>query len=333
MKTKSSLLVFATGRRKNGDMTEMLDAREEHFRIQGPSGRTLFLRYLPSTASHTAKRAVLYVHGATFPSALSIAYRFDGASWRDALCDAGFDVWALDFVGFGESDRYAEMGESADAHPPLCTAADASQQLLAAVRFILAHAGGEKLSLIAHSWGTMAAGLFAATHPLLVDRIVFFGPIARRAPTRTGPAPRLPAWRIVTVDDQWNRFIEDVPPGAEPVLSRRHFDGWAQDYLASDPMSHSRTPAGVKVPCGPVSEIAAAWNGRLAYDPGAVRAPVAIIRGEWDSLLPDEDARWLFDALAQNPTKRDVKISKATHLMHLETMRLALWRESICFLE
>ena len=51
-----------------------------------------------------------------------------------------------------------------------------------------------------------------------------------------------------------------------------------------------------------------------------------------DGLLPDEDARWLFDAFTGAPIKRDIKISRATHLMHLEAMRLALWRESIGFL-
>jgi pimeloyl-ACP methyl ester carboxylesterase len=64
-----------------------------------------------------------------------------------------------------------------------------------------------------------------------------------------------------------------------------------------------------------------------------VRAPVAIVRGEWDGLIPDEDARWLFDAFAASPLKRDIKISRATHLMHLEAMRFALYRESIAFLQ
>jgi hypothetical protein len=31
--------------------------------------------------------------------------------------------------------------------------------------------------------------------------------------------------------------------------------------------------------------------------------------------------------------KRDIKIGRGTHLMHLETMRLALWGESINFLD
>ena len=74
-------------------------------------GLSLFLRYLPP-ADTSATRIVLYVHGATFPSALSIAHRFDGRSWRDALCEAGFHVWGLDFLGFGESDRYPQMSEA-----------------------------------------------------------------------------------------------------------------------------------------------------------------------------------------------------------------------------
>jgi esterase/lipase len=63
-----------------------------------------------------------------------------------------------------------------------------------------------------------------------------------------------------------------------------------------------------------------------------VRSPVAIIRGEWDGLIPNDDADWLFNAFTQSAVKRDIKIKRGTHLMHLEMMRLALWQESIAFL-
>jgi pimeloyl-ACP methyl ester carboxylesterase len=315
----------------NYSIATKLDPREEHFRIPGPrEGLSLFLRFLPAAAR--SRGVVLYVHGATFPCALSVAYRFDGKSWRDALNDAGFDVWGLDFHGFGHSDRYPEMKRPAIENSPLCVAEDAARQVEAAVRFIQAQQHLEKLSLIAHSWGSMPACLFAGNHPAQVDRIVLFGPIGRRGPRRYEAPPAFPAWRIVTVEDQWNRFIEDVPAGEPPVLSRRHFEEWSEAYLASDPESRSRNPAGVKTPLGPFSEIIKAWHGQLGYDPGKVRVPVAIIRGEWDGLMPDEDARWLFNAFTQAPLKRDIKISRATHLMHLESMRLALWRESINFL-
>jgi pimeloyl-ACP methyl ester carboxylesterase len=311
-----------------------LDLREEHFSIPGPrAGLSLFLRRLATEAKPIDKRrAVLYVHGATFPSALSVAHRFSGSSWRDALCAAGFDVWAFDFYGFGNSDRYPEMQVDADANPPLCAAEDAAKQLEAVVRFVLAHERLDTLSLISHSWGSMPAGRFAATHPPMLDRWVLFAPIARRRARRYEAPAHFPAWRLVSKEDQWARFIEDVPPHEPPVLSRNEFDQWADAYLESDPESRTRNPPSVKTPLGPFSEIIGAWHGSLPYDPSLVQAPVAIIRGEWDGLVPDEDARWLFDAFSGSPNRRDIKISRATHLMHLETMRAALWRESIGFL-
>lgn len=309
----------------------LLDGREQHFRIASPvSGLNLFLRYLPPDAESAGNRkTVLYVHGGTFPSALSIAHRFDGRSWRDELCAAGFHVWGLDFHGFGSSDPYPEMAEPAEAHPPLGRAEIASLQVESAIRFIREHSGAARVSIIAHSWGTIAAGRFAGSCPELVDRLVFFGPIARR-PRSAEPA-RFPAWRLVSVNDQWTRFTAEVPPNAAPVLSRRHFDQWGDAYLDSDPESRTRSPASVKTPSGPWQDIADAAAGDLAYDPGLIRAPVAIIRGEWDSLATDADARWLFDAL-NSPVKRDVKIGRATHLMHLEEGRHALYREAEAFL-
>jgi pimeloyl-ACP methyl ester carboxylesterase len=311
-----------------------LDPNEQHFRIPGPRDElSLFLRYLAGTAEHDRPRpSVLYIHGATFPSALSIGHRFDGRSWRDALIEAGFDVWGLDFYGFGHSDRYPEMSQPAKDRPPLCVAEDAAAQIGAAVRFILGHQNIARLSLVSHSWGSMPLARFACTHPALVDRLVMFGPIAQRGPRRYETAPTFPAWRIVTPEDQWNRFIEDAPPHEPPVLSRAHFEEWSERYLDSDPESRSRDPAGVKTPLGPFSEIMQAWHGKLPYDPAQVRSPVAIIRGEWDGLMLDDDARWLFDAFSNSPEKRDIKISRGTHLMHLETMRHALWRETINFL-
>jgi pimeloyl-ACP methyl ester carboxylesterase len=310
-----------------------LDPSEEHFRVPGPhDGLSLFLRYLPPRQDVAPDgRTVLYVHGGTFSSELSIAHRFDGHAWRDALCAAGFHVWGLDFHGFGFSDAYPEMSEPADAHPPLGRAADCARQLEAAVRFICEHQGVPRVSIVAHSWGTIVSGAFAGHCPEFVDRLVFFGPIARREPR--GERQRLPGWRLISLKDQWDRFVADVPKGEAPVLSRRHFDEWGEQYLDSDPDSRARAPAAVKVPSGAFQDISDAWAGELAYDPARVRAPVAIIRGEWDGMCPDADARWLFDALSGAPQRRDIKIARATHLMHLEESRFALYRETECFLK
>ncbi|HET6240179.1 MAG TPA: alpha/beta hydrolase [Acetobacteraceae bacterium] len=311
-----------------------LDPREEHVRIASPAtGLSLFLRHLPPATADAdaANRVVLYVHGGTFPSALSVAYRFDGLSWRDSLCAAGFHVWALDFHGFGNlSDAYPEMAAPAEAGPPLSRAEVASRQLEQAVRFICERHGIPRLSLIAHSWGCIVAGRFAGRCPRLVERMVWFGPIARRS--AQGQHVDLPAWRLISLRDQWDRFTADVPAGELPVLSRQHFAAWGEAYLDCDPASRTRSPPAVKVPCGAFQDIYDAWAGELAFEPGLVRAPVAIIRGEWDGMCTDSDARGLFDGLSAVAARRDIKIGRATHLMHLETGRFALYREAETFL-
>jgi pimeloyl-ACP methyl ester carboxylesterase len=142
-------------------------------------------------------------------------------------------------------------------------------------------------------------------------------------------APRLPAWRLITLQDQWDRFTVDVPPGEAPVLSRRHFDEWGEAYLDSDPESRWRDPPAVRTPSGAFQDIFDAWAGSFPYDPSLIRAPVAVIRGAWDGMCTDADAAWLLDAL---PRARDVKIPRATHLMHLEENRYALYQEAEAFL-
>jgi pimeloyl-ACP methyl ester carboxylesterase len=309
-----------------------LDPMEEHVFISSSiDGLKLFLRYLPArVASPSKSKVVLYIHGGTFPSALSIAHRFGGRSWRDELVDAGFHVWGLDFQGFGASDPYPEMSQPAEDKPALGQAKSASDQLEQTVRFISEHHRVPKISIIAHSWGTIATGLFAERCPELIERLVFFAPIAWRQ--RQAEPQMYPAWQLVSLQKQWDRFTQDVPSGEAAVLNRRDFNEWGQLYLDTDAESQTRSPASVKIPSGPWQDIASAGAGLLAYDPANIRVPVGIIRGEWDKTSTDADACWLFDALKNSPVRRNVRISRATHLMHLEEGRFALYREAETFL-
>jgi pimeloyl-ACP methyl ester carboxylesterase len=278
------------------------------------------------------RRPVLYIHGATFPSANSMMFRFDGVSWADELNKAGRSIWALDFAGFGGSEYYPQMAQpTSPVGEPLGRAPEAAAQIERAVRAIMADTGAGSVSIIAHSWGTIAAGLFATQHPELVDRIVFFGPVTRREVMKG--VPPLGPWRFLTTEEQRNRFVEDVPAGEPAVLLDRHFANWSALYLKSDPSSGVRTPPSVRTPNGPVADIMAAWSGSLSYDPTLIKSPVAIVRGEWDSLCKDTDAAWLLAALTSAPQKTDTKIAKATHLMHLEERRGELYQAAINFLQ
>lgn len=271
---------------------------------------------------------VLFVHGTTFPSELASCYRFDGTSWADALAAAGFDVWALDFAGYGRSERYPAMAQAPDGVAPLGRAPVAAAQIARAVDHVCRQTGRDRLSIVAHSWGTLAAGRYAATHPERIDKLVLFGPITRREIVTE--APSFPAYRDVTLQEQHSRFVDDVPDDQPPVLE--DFDRWAARYLASDPESERREPPAVRIPGGPLADVAGSWAGYFPYDPGAIRASVLIVRGEWDSLCGDSDASWLAARLSAAAGVSDVVIERATHLMHLERGRHELHATTAEFL-
>ncbi|MCK1323593.1 alpha/beta fold hydrolase [Bradyrhizobium sp. 156] len=274
---------------------------------------------------------VLYIHGASFPSALSMMFPFQGKSWADSLNEAGFDVFALDFAGYGGSERYPEMEAGQQSGAPLGRAPAAAEQIERAVRFISRATGASKVDIIAHSWGTIPAGLFSGKHPELVRRLVLFGPIAQRSGPPASDPPK--AWQLVTIAEQHARFVRTVPPGEPGVLEEADFPAWAKMYLDSDAQSSSRMPPAVMVPYGPQADVEAAWSGSFPYDVGTVRAPTLIIRGEWDRTSPDEDVEWLKVHLRNVPRVEIVKVPRATHLMHLESGRKQLYAEVEKFLK
>ena len=152
----------------------------------------------------------------------------DGVSWRDVLNDVGFDVRALDFSGFGHSDRYAEMEQPAELHAPLCNARDASGQVEAAVRFILEQQGVRTVAGFAFM-GIHAGGTFCLRAS--VDDRSMGALRTHRASSSEALklAPSGPAWRAIASEDQWKRFIEDMPVGEPPVISRNHSTSWLSD--------------------------------------------------------------------------------------------------------
>jgi len=295
--------------------------KQQVFILQG-GGPGLLVR-----RQRSAGLPVLYVHGATFPSALSAAYRFNGGSWMDDWNARGFDAWAFDFAGYGGSDRYDDAAQS-DAIPG--RAPEAATQIARVAAYILSTTGHSSLAIVAHSWGTIPAALFAAQNQHAVNTLCLFGPVLRRE--GKAQAAALEKYRLVTIEQQLARFIEDVPPDHPPVLIEPQLEMWGPAYIASESGASLRLPAAVKIPNGPAADIGDAWSGDLPYDPRNLHCPVLCVRGEWDSVTSYDDAAWLLSQL-RHPASRDVKISEGTHLMHLEHSREDLFAAVGAFLK
>lgn len=289
---------------------------------------------------HKGGKAVLYIHGATFPSALSVGYKFaDGKAWEDSLHQAGFDVWALDFEGFGGSPLPAAFNGAANASSIPLRSADAVQQIARSVQFVREQTGRDRVSIIAHSWGGVPAACYAGDHANTLDELVLFAPALRRpAPAMSGPMGNnlpsptdIPGWRLLTVAEQLARFVHDTPKGHANVLAEPTLDRWGPAWLATDANSLTHSPPAVQVPTGPQADILALWSGSDLYDPAAITAPTLIVRGEWDSVCSAVDVDRLQSRMKAKTIKSQV-IPTSGHLAHLETNRALLWAKVNDFL-
>ncbi|MEO6710889.1 MAG: alpha/beta fold hydrolase [Planctomycetota bacterium] len=106
----------------------------------------------------SGERGVVLAHGG----------RFDKQSWKDqahALVDAGFQVLAIDFRGYGESKG---PGQDDVSTAPL------HLDVLAGVQFLRAR-GARSVSVIGGSMGGSAAAQAAIAAPGEIDRLVLLG--------------------------------------------------------------------------------------------------------------------------------------------------------------
>lgn len=269
---------------------------------------------------------VLFVHGSSFPSALSFDFRMDGQSWMDWMAARGYDVYALDFPGYGLSDRYPVT--TATAAPP-GRARMVAQDVGHAVDAILRRTGQKQVMLVAHSWGGSVAARYAQEHGAKIAKLVLFAAITPRTPS-TPPAPAAhgdsaaleemaPAQRIAAMDS--------LRPPQEP--RRLHADvyaRWGAHWLASD----GRKEGKVRFPAGPSADLADLQQGRGYYDPTRLTMPVLLVRGEWDAWPSDADYRAL---QRQIPGARYTVIPRGTHVMHLEAARTQLYEAVHAFLQ
>ncbi|MEH6419012.1 alpha/beta hydrolase [Pseudomonas sp. CGJS7] len=290
-------------------------------------GRTLRLSLLRQPGPGPV---ALYVHGATFPSELSVGWRMQGVSWLDHLQAQGFDAWSLDFAGYGQSERPPLFDADPRSAPPWGDYRMGASQLAAAIAAIRRQRPRTPIHLIAHSWGTLPARQAAIEHPDAVSKLVLFGPVAtREGPREDAPAP---AWALIGSAEQRPRQRSGLPADAPTPVSAEEIERWCAAYLATDPGSATRSPPSVRIPNGPIADIDRLWAGENLVDNARVRQPTLIVRGEWDHVTTDADAARLYAELSGAAERRDAKISGGNHWLHLQPRRTALWSTVSAFL-
>lgn len=297
----------------------------DHRIASGRAGLSLLLR---NKCGGTGAVPVLFVHGATYPSTVTFDYAQDGVSWMDVLAAAGLDVWCIDLLGYGGSDRPPEMAQAAADHAPIVDTEEAVADVGRALNFILASRQQTQLDLIGYSWGTAIAGQLAGQCVGQVRRLVLAGALwVPKGPMQVAVDGPLGAYRLVSAEathKRWTVAIDATQMAAIGTAAER--ETWAQAAVASDPQAALHSPALLRAPTGVVKDVTECWmQAKPTYDPGAIRCPTLVVVGEWDRETTPEQGLAVFARLSGTASRRFVMIGAATHLMLLERQRHQLF--------
>ncbi len=282
-----------------------------------------------------ARHAVLFVHGASFPTMLAAGFKFaPGDSWMSFMARRGYLACGLDFTGFGDSSRPPVMADAADAGPPVTRAPEAAREIALAVDALRAR-HGMAVHLVAHSWGTIPAAAYAAGHPAALASLTLFGPVV---PDGADEAPTQRAWWTITAQERYRQLLfEDVLPKGMRLLEPAVTSRWAAAFDASVPHASDEAtgdaPRPLRIPAGPLADIAEAQHGVYPYDPARIAAPVFAVYGDHDSVVNDTQAADFLARFVGSPMRWRLRIDHGTHVMHLERYRDSLYRSVQAFIE
>lgn len=318
--------------------TELL----EH-RVDGPEPKSrLYLRErrpADSGGARTARGVVLFLPPFGVPSAA--AFDVAGYSWLEYTAQKGFDSWALDFRGFGQSTRPPEMTQPPTQSGPVVRAPDAVADVERAVEYILHLRGTDRVALVGWSWGAVVAGMYAAKHPDRVGKLVLYGAmhgfeLPWMAKPFVDPArprevnPGLPAYQVVPVSaliGHWDMMLQQISGPSKPVRSPEALASVIRTFLESDPAPPKE--GYIRRPMGPLVDLYYIWTSRPLFDASRIQVPTLLIRGDRDAFA---DPTFL-ERLTRAPYRREVVIADATHWLIYETNHWQLFREVQNFLD
>lgn len=274
-------------------------------------------KHLAERADFRSNRVVLLLEPFGVPAAEAFDSSLPGYSLMDYLARRGYDVWALDFRGFGASDRPAAFNQPMMANSPQMRASEASHDVDSAMQYIASQRGISKANLLGWSWGAVVASEYAGKHPESIEKLVIYGgmhgfllPSMTNPMTdpSTGAMKPLPAYQLALPSmsiNHWNMQAMGIVPhtaAAEAELSRI--------FLASDPTNGTRSPASIRRAMGPMVDLYEIWSGRPVFDASLIKAPTLIIRGDHDTFSNDPG---FMSSLINAPIKRYVELPQATH--------------------
>jgi alpha-beta hydrolase superfamily lysophospholipase len=263
----------------------------------------------------TALPVLFLVHGSSISARPSFDLTVPGHgeySLMNKFAEYGFDVWTMDFEGYGRSPQ-AEGNSNI---------ADGVEDLRAAVEVVARETGQQRYHFFGESSGALRAGAFAIAHPERVHRLVL------TALTYTGEGSPTLADRAKQLD--YYRTHNRRPRDRDMIygIFTRDKAGTSEQAVA-DALANAELPFGDTVPTGTYLDMTA---NLPVIDPAKIQAPVLVARGEYDGIATEADLLNFYRKLPSSDRQLAI-LPGAAHSLVLCTNRHQLWHVTRAFLE
>jgi alpha-beta hydrolase superfamily lysophospholipase len=230
----------------------------------------------------------------------------------NVFAEYGFDVWTMDFDGYGKSSKTNGNSDIATGVLDLNSAAEV----------VARETGQPSFHLYGESSGALKAGAFAMAHPEHVLRLVLL------SFTWTGQGSSTLAKRAESVE--FYRTHSRRPRDREMIRSifTRDKPG-TSDPAVAEAMADAELPFGDSVPTGTYLDMTTKLP---LVDPMKVQSPVLIARGEYDGIASEEDLLNFFRKLPV-PDRQFAVLPGASHSVALGINREQFWHVMRSFLD
>lgn len=255
------------------------------------------------------------VHGSSNSSRASFDLHVPGHgeySLMDKFAGYGFDVWTMDFEGYGHSTQTDNNSDVA------CGVED----LKAAVEVVTRETGQPSFHFFGESSGALRAGAFAMARPELVRRLVLaaFVYTGKGSPTLAKRAERLDYYRTHNRRPRDRNMIRSIFTRDKPGTT---------DPAVPEALADYELQFGDTIPTGTYLDMTA--NLPLV-DPLKVQAPVLIVRGQYDGIATEDDLFNFFKQLPNGDRQFSI-IPDSVHAVSLGYNRALVWHVTRAFLE
>jgi pimeloyl-ACP methyl ester carboxylesterase len=257
---------------------------------------------------------LIMVHGSSIGALSSWDLNVPGAgeyNMMSVFSRFGYDVWAIDFEGYGKSDITSGNSDIKSG------VAD----LEAAVPLIAQETGQQKFHFMGESSGALRVAAFAAAHPDRTDRALLgaYTYTGKDSPTLTERAKNVEFYRTHNRRPRPKEMIESIFTRDKPGTS---------DQRVAGAMVASELRFGDTVPTGTYLDMTAKLP---IIEAKLVKCPVLLARGQYDGIATEADILDFYGQLP-NPDRQLSILPGLAHSLTLGLNRQLYWHVANAFL-